>query len=362
MTRLPPEPQTSGAVAGLAVSAQWAILLSGSVVLAVLLELVALPAALLLGPMLAGILLAINGGRIRVPRLPATIAQTMIGLLVARSITGDIVVTFVKSWPLFLGVVAAIIATSALLGWMIARLKVLPGTTAVWGVAPGGASVMMLMSGDFGADARLVAFMQYLRVVLVAGAASLVGWLWTGASAVAPAIVWFPPVDWPGFAATLAVAGVSGVIGVALRIPGAALLLPMTVSAVLQGMGLLSITLPPWLLAVAYTVLGWNIGLGFTRDILMHAYRALPQVALSIFILMAVCAALAFVLVRAAGIDPLTAFLATSPGGVDTVAIIAASSNVDVPFVMALQAVRLVIVLIAGPPLARFVAQRMLRG
>jgi hypothetical protein len=93
----------------------------------------------------------------------------------------------------------------------------------------------------------------------------------------------------------------------------------------------------------------------------MHAYRALPQVALSIFILMAVCAGLAFVLVRGAGIDPLTAYLATSPGGMDTVAIIAASSNVDVPFVMALQAVRLVIVLIAGPPLARFVAQRMLR-
>ena len=126
-------------------------------------------------------------------------------------------------------------------------------------------------------------------------------------------------------------------------------------------MGLLTIVLPPWLLAVGYTLLGWSVGLGFTRDILGHAYRALPQVALSIFILMAACAVFAFVLVRAAGIDPLTAFLATSPGGVDTVAIIAASSNVDVPFVMALQAVRLVIVLIAGPPLARFVAQRMLR-
>jgi len=43
----------------------------------------------------------------------------------------------------------------------------------------------------------------------------------------------------------------------------------------------------------------------------------------------------------------------------DTVAIIAASSAVDVPFVMALQTVRFVIVLFAGPPLARFVAQRV---
>ena len=360
MTRLPPDPQTSGAIANLTAPAQWAILLAGSAVLATLLELVALPAALLLGPMLAGILLATNGGRIRVPRLPVSVAQTMVGLLVARSITGDIIVTFFKNWPLFLAVVAAIIATSAALGWMIARLKVLPGTTAVWGVAPGGASVMMLMSGEFGADARLVAFMQYLRVVMVCIAASLVGRLWVGVRRRARDHL--VPADRLGsFAATLAVAGVSGLIGVALRIPGGTLLMPMIVGAVLEGMGLLTIVLPPWLLAVGYTLLGWSVGLGFTRDILGHAYRALPQVALSIVILMGACAMFAFVLVRAAGIDPLTAFLATSPGGMDTVAIIAASSNVDVSFVMALQAVRLVIVLAAGPPLARFVAQRMLR-
>jgi uncharacterized protein len=43
----------------------------------------------------------------------------------------------------------------------------------------------------------------------------------------------------------------------------------------------------------------------------------------------------------------------------DTVAIIAGSSAVDISFVMALQTVRLVIVVLAGPPLARFIAQRV---
>jgi uncharacterized protein len=101
------------------------------------------------------------------------------------------------------------------------------------------------------------------------------------------------------------------------------------------------------------------VGLGFTRAILAHARRALPQVLLATFILIAVCGALAFILVRAAGVDPLSAYLATSPGGMDTVAIIAASSTVDVSFVMALQTVRFAIVLFAGPPLARFIAQRV---
>jgi membrane AbrB-like protein len=128
---------------------------------------------------------------------------------------------------------------------------------------------------------------------------------------------------------------------------------------VFEGTGLLHITLPPWLLAISYAFLGWSVGLGFTREILVHASRALPQVLLATFVIIGFCGLLAWILVHAAGIDPLTAYLATSPGGMDSVAIIAASSNVDLSFVMALQTVRLAVVLIVGPPLARFISQRM---
>ena len=62
------------------------------------------------------------------------------------------------------------------------------------------------------------------------------------------------------------------------------------------------------------------------------------------------------VLVEFAGIDPLTAYLATSPGGVDSAAIIAASSKVDMSFVMAMQSVRLLIVIFIGPALSRWIA------
>jgi membrane AbrB-like protein len=219
---------------------------------------------------------------------------------------------------------------------------------------------MMVLAGAFGADARLVAFMQYVRVVCVAGLASLVARIWIGPAAVAgPHIVWFPALPWPDFAATLATAGSGVAAGLWLGLPAGPLLVPMVAGALLEGSGLIHIALPPWLLALSYALLGWSVGLGFTRAILAHARRALPQVLLATFILIAVCGALAFILVRAAGVDPLSAYLATSPGGMDTVAIIAASSTVDVSFVMALQTVRFAIVLFAGPPLARFIAQRV---
>jgi uncharacterized protein len=74
----------------------------------------------------------------------------------------------------FLGVVALSIIASAGGGWVMSRFRIIPGTTAVWGMLPGGATVMMLMAEAYGADSRLVAFMQYLRVVMVAAAASVV--------------------------------------------------------------------------------------------------------------------------------------------------------------------------------------------
>ncbi len=55
-------------------------------------------------------------------------------------------------------------------------------------------------------------------------------------------------------------------------------------------------------------------------------------------------------------IDPLTAYFATSLGGVDAAAIIAASTKVDTPFVMALETVRVTVLLIIGPHVARWVA------
>ncbi|RVB66210.1 AbrB family transcriptional regulator, partial [Mesorhizobium sp. M7A.F.Ca.CA.004.06.1.1] len=74
--------------------------------------------------------------------------------------------------------------------------------------------------------------------------------------------------------------------------------------------------------------------------------------------LIAFCGGLAFLISHLLGIDPLTAYLATSPGGMDSIAIIAAAAqNVDISFVMALQSARFLIVLLVGPSVARLVAR-----
>jgi membrane AbrB-like protein len=338
---------------------QWALLLCMSALLAVVLELAKLPAALLLGPMAAGILAGTNGATVRVPKPLFAAAQAIVGCLIATSITTAIFSAFLDGWPLFLTVVILTLAASSFLGWFVSRWKVLPGSTAVWGSAPGGATAMVLMADAFGADARLVAFMQYLRVIFVSVAAALIARLWVDTSgAPSPATVWFPAIDWAASGASLGVIALGSLAGRLLRLPSAYFLGSVLVGGIVHlGFGL-PLQLPEWLLAISYALIGWSIGLNFTRTILSHAAKALPQIVGSTLALMAFCGGLAFLLSHELGVDPLTAYLATSPGGMDSVAIIAAASqSVDMSFVMALQSARLLIVLLLGPSLARLVAR-----
>jgi membrane AbrB-like protein len=170
--------------------------------------------------------------------------------------------------------------------------------------------------------------------------------------------MWFPPVDALSLGETAALAIGGPYLARALRIPAGAFLVPMAIGIVLVHIGLMRIELPTWLLVGAYAFVGWNIGLRFTRPLLLHAARSLPVVVAFTLLLIALCGAVAGLLVVGAGVDPLTAYLATSPGGIDSVAIISAASGGDVSFVMAMQTVRLLAVLFLGPPLTKFLALR----
>lgn len=337
---------------------RWVGVLALSAAFVFLFEQVGMPATLLLGPMLAAIVFAGFEKQVAVPPVAFSLAQGVIGLMIAASIPISILGELAKDWPIFIAGVSSAIFAACTMGWLLARFQILPGTTAIWGSFPGAASAMTLMAESFGADMRLVAFMQYLRVVCVSVVASSIATVWTGDAATPrPATVWFPPVDWFWLIATLALILVSYAITSWRRIPSGMFLLPMMVGIVLQNTGLMTIELPPWLLAISYAMVGWTIGSRFTRPILRHATRAFPRVLASIFALIGLCGTFAAGLVHFAGIDPLTAYLATSPGGADSVAIISASVNVDVPFVMAMQLARFLVILVAGPAIARLIVK-----
>lgn len=340
---------------------RWGALLALSILFAGLLELMGLPAALFLGPLAAAIVLAVAGWSVGVARSAFLGGQGIVGVMLASNLPRSVFAEIAADWPIFLLGTLSTLVAACVLGWLLTRSRVLPGTTAIWGSSPGAATAMVLMSEAYGADLRLVALMQYTRVACCAVVAALVARL-LGEPAAAQAAAVAAPWSWPGLAGTLGIALAGAALGAWLRLPGGALLLPMALAMAAKFTDSLVPVLPLPLLVAAYAVLGWGIGMRFTREVLRHAARAFPLVLASILALIAVCGGFAALLVLLADVDPVTAYLAASPGGADSVSIIAAATQVDLPFVVAMQVARFLVVLVTGPAVARLLSRHALAG
>ncbi|MEI7614249.1 MAG: AbrB family transcriptional regulator [Betaproteobacteria bacterium] len=343
-------------------AASWVLLIIVSLPACWFLKSQGFPAAYLVGAMMCAIAFCLCGVRLALPRKLFYSAQALIGCSVANTITAAIIATIWNDWLVMSLIVGSTILFGGLLGWMLVKCRILPGTTAAWGSSPGGAAAMVAMAEDYGADARLVALMQYLRVLAVVLTASTVSHFLMqnslpAAVAATPAIGTSLLASWQPAVWSLAVAVIGGFLGLWLRIPAGALLVPLILGSIVHSSELFPIELPFGFQAFASVLLGWYIGLGFNRDILASAFRMLPRLLLSTILLILLCSVSAWLMVWLLGTQPLTAYLATSPGGLDSIVLIAMGSEADIPFVVAVQTLRLFAVILIGPTIARLICR-----
>jgi membrane AbrB-like protein len=336
---------------------EWTALLAAAAVAALLLQRLAVPAPWLIGPIVVAIAASAGGlVELTVPRGAFVAAQAAIGMLIAQTFTPPVVASIARSWAVMALVVGTTIVAAGVAGWVLARFSSIPAPTAAWGSAPGGASAMTAMSLDYGADPRVVAFMQYLRVTLVVLSASAVSRLLLPHGA-HPLATGTHGIDAVAVLETAAVAAVAVWGALRLNVPAGALLGPMVLGAVLHGTGLVRIDVPAAALDAAYVAIGLTIGLLYTRATVRYVVRVLPQLLAATVVLIALCCASAGLLVATVHVDALTAYLATTPGGLDSVTVIALGSGANVPLILAVQTLRIFVVILTGPALAKLIAR-----
>lgn len=312
------------------------------------------PAGQFVGPMLVAIGFGVAGATIRIHRYAFKLGQGCVGLLVAHSITMAVLLAVVQSWPVMLFATALTVLLSAAVGLGMVRFGGIAGSTAAWGTAPGAASAMVAMAEDFGADSRVVATMQYVRVVCVVMLGALVSRL-LGVEGGGSDVHSAPVLLQGNHLLNLALSLATVVLGILLgtRVPAGALLLPLLLGGALQLSGLLQITLPAWLLSLAYGAIGCYVGLRFDRPTIAYVWRRLPAMIGGSLVLIVLCALSAWVIAAMLGKDYLSVYLATSPGGLDSMAIIAIDTHSDVGLVLAMQTLRLFGVIFTGAFFAR---------
>jgi len=334
----------------------WLVILSSGLVAHAL----AVPVAWLVGPMLAAVALGVGG----YPPVPDTgrlfpVVQAVIGATLSASFTISALRPLADHWVPIAIAVLLVLVVSIMAGVVLARLAALDVATASLGTVPGGASGMVAMSEELGGDARLVAFMQYARLVIViltiATLARAIGHEGT------PVAVALQKVEGPPtivrYALAVAVAGLGGWLGVRFRLPAGALVGAMLVGLVPGLTGIGPLAWPPFVLEGAYLLLGSRVGSRFDQPILRRIWTLLPFVIGFILGLSLICAGLGWALAAVTGLDLLTALLATSPGGIDAATIAALDTGANVTMVVSIQMARLLLMVLVGP----FIVRRLVR-
>ncbi|MFC3024063.1 AbrB family transcriptional regulator [Vibrio zhugei] len=333
----------------------WFALTLISVPIALGFHYLSIPAAFLLGPMLTAILFAQKNVVLKPHKHIISFAQAVLGLMISQALSVNALNQISQHLGLFIGGVLSVLIASTALSAVLAYRRIVPGTAAIWGSSPGAAAAMTLLAQDYGADVKIVALMQYLRVILVTLTAAMVTHLFVPSTPLPTEHAHFIEghIDYEGFIKTLILIAVILLVSLRIKLPSGPLMLAIASGLAVSYWHDFVITLPQLLLLTSYSMIGWHIGSKFTGNATRYTLKILPNIFFSITLLIGFCGVLSWGLVRYFGIDPLTAYLAMSPGGADAIAIIAASSHhIDLPFVMAMQTCRLLFMLIFGPMLA----------
>jgi membrane AbrB-like protein len=334
-----------------------ALVVAAGVALALAFDVLGLPSAALFGRLVAGLGRGPAGRRrLALPELATTAGQGLIGVSIGALVDFDTLGVVGRNWLPVLLVTVGTLVLSVLAG-LVMRLQ--PGISPVTGafaMVAGGASGSTAMSRELGADDRMVAVLQYLRGLLIVVLMPVTASAFFGAGAAAGgATVGEAGPGWPAgllFAMTCLLTGAPAAR--LLRMPVPTLLGPMLVAAGLDLGGLSrGAEVPAPLEAAGFLVIGLMVGLDFSRDSLRTIGRALPLALVVILGLVAACAGLGAVLAATTGASALDAYLATTPGGLYAVLATAQAGGAHATFVLAVQVLRLFVMLLSAPLLAR---------
>jgi len=139
-----------------------------------------------------------------------------------------------------------------------------------------------------------------------------------------------------------------------LRIPAGVLIGPLLLGALAAAAGLPA-TPPAALQQGVFAAVGLGVGLRFDRAAVRRIRGALRPILLALAAVLLRCGGLGLLLAGPLGVDPLSAYLATTPGGLSAVLATARSTGADLTLVFGLQSIRLLLTVAAAPLAARTV-------
>lgn len=330
-------------------------------------ETVGLPAPHLITGLVVGLVLAMSGLARRAGAVLRRIvylgAQAVAGVLLGTyfsltALTG----TGLALIPL-LAVTVLTLLLSVGAGLLVARHTTLDEPTAALGLIAGGSAGIVAAADDLRADARIVAVLQYVRLILVVATAPVLVRFVLAPHRGEYAAVGAKEIEavesLHGYGFTIGIALIGALLGARLRIPAGALLVPLILTALGGALGLYNDLQPPETVREpAFIIIGLAVGLGFNPAVLRRVAKAAPAAIAAILAIIAVCGALAALLAATTRVSLLDAYLALTPGGINAVLVTAFASGANTSLAVGIQGARLILMVLAAPLLVGYLIRR----
>lgn len=342
---------------------RWMVVVPCSLVLGWLFTLLNVPASwILAGILAAGGSALVDGSELPVNKVLYTFGAGIVSVLAAVPLFGESLQNLLSYILPSLVVAAFTIAVGLLAGFLLSRFQQsVSKETGMISMLAGGAAFMPAIAKEIGADIRFVSLTQYLRLLVVAVSLPLVTSFLPHEQLVSTVKATEVLQSWWMIALIVAVALVGGPLARRVKIPVPSVLGPLLLTLTILAVTPVDLNMnpPETLRIIAFLSIGWLCGGTMSRESLQHFARQLPTICAFIILLIIGCALLAFPISQWVGISYFDAYLATSPGAMDTVLAISSETGTS-PAVVTIQLIRMILILVVASAIPRIL--QLFRG
>ncbi|TVP88606.1 MAG: AbrB family transcriptional regulator [Thioalkalivibrio sp.] len=321
------------------------------------------PLAWMLGALITVTVASLAGARLTIPVRLRTLMVAVLGVMLGAAFTPEIGGQIAAWGGAVLVMLGFLVASMALVVVFLRFGLGIDRATAYFSAAPGGITEMVLAGEAHGADSRVITLMHATRILVIVAVIPFYFRVLEGID-----VPTLPPdaeslLQTPLFDGLLmaACALLGYWIARPLRIPAAALVGPMLLSAAVHMAGWTAASPPVELLAAAQVVVGTALGARFAGLTLRSVWPYLLVGAGSAVIMMVLAWFAAALFAEALDIDRTGLLLALVPGGLVEMGLIALSLDVDTAMVSTLHVLRIAAIMLVAPIAFTIIDRYMLR-
>lgn len=321
------------------------------------------PLAWMLGALIGVTAASLAGVHVAIPPSLRKVMVAVLGVMLGSAFTPE-VADHIAAWSGAALVLLGFLVVTMVIAVVFFRFGVgMDRATAYFSGAPGGITEMALAGESHGADSRIITLMHATRILVIVAVIPFYFRVVGGVDV---------PTLPPDAASLLSTSVFDGVLlaGCALlgywlarilRLPAAALMGPMVLSAGVHMAGWTAASPPFELLAAAQIVVGSALGARFAGVTLRRVWPYLLIGAISAVIMMALSWITATLFAERIGVDPMGLLLALVPGGLVEMGLIALSLGIDTAMVSTLHVLRIALIMFVAPLVFILLDRHLLR-